>query len=90
MKLNSQEVASYLSVLTNEMTFGVLKAIPFIGDESITQAELCAVTGYSDADVSKALRYLKKRGLIREVELDEDGVSLTMRWRSRAMTKQTE
>lgn len=75
MKLNCEDVARYLSVLTNEMTFRVLKTIPFIGDESITQAEICAATGYSDSEVGKSLRYLTKRELIYEVQLPEDEIS---------------
>lgn len=77
MKLNCEDVARYLSVLTNEVTFRVLKNIPFIGDESITQAQLCAATGYTDAEVGKVLRYLTKRELIREVELPEEDEHLS-------------
>lgn len=72
MKLSCEDVARYLSVLTNEVTFRVLKTVPFIGDESITQAEICAATGYTDAEVGKVLRYLTKRELICEVKLSEE------------------
>lgn len=75
MKLNCEDVARYLSVLTNEVSFRVLKTIPFVGDESITQAEICVRTGYSDSEVGKALRYLTKRELIYEVQLPEDEIS---------------
>lgn len=77
MKLSCGDVARYLSVLTNEVTFRVLKTIPFIGDESITQAGICAATGYSDAEVGKVLRYLTKRELICEADLPEEDAHLS-------------
>lgn len=73
MKLSHDDVTGYLSVLTNPLTFNVLKAIPYKGDESITRKEICALTGYSEADVDIVIRYLQKRDLIGEVNhADED------------------
>lgn len=83
MKLNYEDVANYLSVLNNELTYRVLVQIPFIEDEFITPEQIAAATGFSDDDVNKALRILKKRKLISEVSdmledaglAEDDGVS---------------
>ena len=67
MKLSHDDITGYLSVLTNPLTFNVLKVIPYKGDESITRKEICALTGYCETDVDKVIRYLQKRELIGEV-----------------------
>ncbi len=73
MKLSHDDITDYLSVLTNPLIFNVLKVIPYKGDETITRKEICALTGYSEADVDKVIRYLQKRDLVGEVNgTDED------------------
>lgn len=72
LKLSHEDVTGYLSVLTNPMTFNVLKTIPYKGDESITRTEVCSLTGYSEADVDKVLRYLQKRDMVGEVNGSDD------------------
>ncbi len=67
MKLSYDDITGYLSVLTNPLTFNVLKVIPYKGDETITRKEICDLTGYSENDVDKVIRYLQKRDLIGEV-----------------------
>ena len=78
LKISHEDLTAYLSVLTNPLTFNVLKLIPYKGDEAITCQELCAQTGYAEADVEKAIRYLQKRNLICELNLsDEDDTNLS-------------
>ena len=77
-KISHEDLTAYLDVLTNPLTFNVLKLIPYKGDEAITSPELCAQTGYPQADIDKALRYLQKRNLICELNLsDEEDINLS-------------
>lgn len=78
MKLDYEDVVYCLSLLTNELTYKVLVLIPFIEDEYITPKQIAQVTGFSDAEVDKALRILQKRKLIEEVSdrFDEEGLDV--------------
>lgn len=78
MKLDYEDVVYCLSLLTNELTYKVLVQIPFIEDEYITPKQIAQVTGFSDAEVDKALRILQKRKLIEEVSdrFDEEGLDV--------------
>lgn len=73
MTLDHGEVAWYLSVLTNETTFRVLCAIPIEEkkEEAVTEADICVATGLSAAEVTRSLRVLLKRNLIREIESEK-------------------
>lgn len=72
MKLNHDVITGYLSVLTNPLIFNVLKVVPYKGDESITRKEICTLTGYSETDIDKVIRYLQKRELVSEVNGSEE------------------
>lgn len=72
MNLSHDDIIGYLGVLTNPLTFNVLKVIPYKGDESITRKEICTLTGYSETDIDKVIRYLQKRELVDEVNGSDD------------------
>ena len=72
MKLSYDDITGYLSVLTNPLIFNVMKVIPYKGDESITRKEICTLTGDSEADVDKVIRYLQNRELVSEVNGTEE------------------
>ncbi|MGM9680209.1 MAG: helix-turn-helix domain-containing protein [Eubacteriales bacterium] len=79
MQLDYEDAVYCLGLLTNELTYKVLVQIPFIEDEYITPKQIAQITGFSDADVDKALRILQKRKVIEEVSdrLDEEGLDVT-------------
>ncbi len=82
MKLDYEDVVYCLDLLINELTYKVLVQIPFIEDEYITPKQLARATGFSDADVNKALRILRKRKLIEEVSdrFDDENLDETNGW----------